>query len=100
MLNNIIFCLEQIFQTCNITYFGGCFGGTGTLNIKMLNDGGYAIKQCLAECARTEECAGFFIHNEKRWCHLYKAGCKQDARDYTYYSMKDCIGNICYKSYN
>merc|ERR1719334_2648567 len=76
--------------SCKVTFKGGC-KQHNKLKIKVLGDRRYSVKECFERCGDTKKCAGFFINNENKSCHLYKKGCtKTPEQVFTYYSMDDC----------
>jgi len=76
--------------SCNVTFKGGCKEHK-TLRIKKLSDQPYSVEECFERCYDEKYCAGFFISDEKKSCHLYKNGCtKAPGKKFTYYSMNDC----------
>ena len=78
--------------SCKATFKGGC-KQYEKLKLKRFGNRPYSVNECFALCDDNENCGGFFLHNEKKFCILYKEGCTKTAGDqFTYYSMKDCKG--------
>jgi len=86
----LCYCNKEHDVSCKVTFIGGC-KDHDKLRIKILRDHPYSVKECFEWCYDTKKCAGFFINNENKSCHLYKNGCtKALGKKFTYYSMNDC----------
>ena len=75
---------------------GGCKPPKGvviqTLQIELLNDRRYSVKECYEKCSEVDECRGFFLSTKQGHCCTYQNGCTKNEEEsgWDYYEIDSC----------